>query len=261
MTALLEMGDSSAPVTPPAPLPVYGVYIGGDTPHVWTPAEIKALSARWALPIVVHTDPGAAAMIVADDLIAAIHRANWPRGSTVVLDTESVVMPNIVETCDAAATAAGYFLMEYESKGPSGANPPTAGGRWVADWTGIPHLYPGSRATQYADPAIDGKPWDASLIEADVPLAEIHPPATHPVRYVDIGVRLPELTRGAAGPAVRRAQHLLIAWNPDSLGGTLPDGLFGPATLSAVRSFQRVYGLTADPGTIDGPTWARLITG
>lgn len=34
---------------------------------------------------------------------------------------------------------------------------------WIADWTGVPHLYPGSVATQYADPPLSGGNYDVSL--------------------------------------------------------------------------------------------------
>ena len=35
---------------------------------------------------------------------------------------------------------------------------------WVADWTGQPHLYPGSWATQYANPPASGGDFDLSIL-------------------------------------------------------------------------------------------------
>jgi hypothetical protein len=258
---VLEMGDAATPPSPPAPLPVFGFYIGGDTPHVWTEPEIRALDARWGLPIYVHTDPASDPNAVAADCMAAIRLAGLPNHITVAFDTESVAMPGIVTAVNDAVTGSARLLMEYESKGPAGQNPPTSGGRWIADWTGVPHIYPGSLATQYADPAIDGHPWDASVIDATVPLLEIHPPVVHKIPIVSVTVALPELASGDSGPAVRRAQHLLLAHNGGCLPGSGTDGIYGPETTAAVRGFQRNYGITANTGVVTAETWTKLLTG
>lgn len=253
------MGDSSTPVVPPANLPVYAVYLLGDTPHVWSSAEIRALRARWCVPICVHDFPQGDPRALAAQFNADLHSMGVPLGARVALDTESTAMPDYVAAFNEVVTLAGYELMEYESKGPLGTNPPTSGGRWVADWTGVPHLFPGSVATQYANAAMIGLPWDASVIDASVKLWEIHPPVVHHIPTVTISVTVPVLTQGDAGPAVRRMQHLLLAWNADCLPGSGPDGLFGPETLSALRQFQRMYGITVGAGSATGETWDRLI--
>src|SRR5258708_34543951 len=46
--------------TPPNVIPqsdVVAFYIGGDTPHVWTDAQISAVHDRWRLPIWVRSNP------------------------------------------------------------------------------------------------------------------------------------------------------------------------------------------------------------
>lgn len=63
----------------------------------------------------------------------------------------------------------------------------------------------------------------------------------------------PLLRRGAEGPAVRQAQELLVA----SGAAIDADGLFGPATESATKAFQRVRGLAVD-GVIGEATWGAL---
>lgn len=65
---------------------------------------------------------------------------------------------------------------------------------------------------------------------------------------------LPTLSAGSSGEDVKSAQGLLNA-----RGYTLAiDGVFGPATRSAVTAFQHAKGLVAD-GIIGPATWARLL--
>jgi Putative peptidoglycan binding domain len=257
----LEMGDASTPPAPPANLPVFGFYIGGQTPHDWTDEQIAALVSRWALPIYVNITPSADPHAAAAEIISWLHAHDWARGTTVALDREDVPMPSFISELDQLISAAGYLLMDYQSKGAIPGEPLTAGGLWVPDWTGVPHMYPGALATQYANASMLGLPWDASLIDAAVPLHELHPPAVHPIPMVHVAVTVPELTRGDTGPAVTRLQHLLLAARPGSLPAFGPDGIFGAETNAAVRSFQRVWGITTDAGTVTAETWARLITG
>lgn len=56
---------------------------------------------------------------------------------------------------------------------------PASVGWWAADWTGQPHLVPGSIATQYADPSTSGGDYDLSVITPEA-LAEAFPPAPSP---------------------------------------------------------------------------------
>ncbi|MYY03665.1 MULTISPECIES: peptidoglycan-binding protein [unclassified Streptomyces] len=67
----------------------------------------------------------------------------------------------------------------------------------------------------------------------------------------------PVLTEGATGEDVKRLQRALTA----ALGSTVAaDGSFGPATATAVRSYQTSRELTAD-GTVGPATWAALRAG
>ncbi|SDP12842.1 Peptidoglycan-binding (PGRP) domain of peptidoglycan hydrolases-containing protein [Actinopolyspora xinjiangensis] len=58
-----------------------------------------------------------------------------------------------------------------------------------------------------------------------------------------------ERTYGDSGPAVRAVQHRL---------GTTVDGVFGPVTESAVRTFQSERGLRGN-GVVDARTWDELV--
>ncbi|MER6106392.1 peptidoglycan-binding protein [Streptomyces sp. NPDC001832] len=65
------------------------------------------------------------------------------------------------------------------------------------------------------------------------------------------------LKQGDSGDGVKRLQRSLTA----ALGSTVGiDGSFGPATLTAVRSYQASRGLTAD-GIVGADTWAALQAG
>jgi phosphotransferase system HPr-like phosphotransfer protein len=256
-----EMGDSSLPAVPPANLPVYGFYLGGDTPHRWTTAEVRALKSRWALPIWVNTNQQADAKEVAADILSALRFLGWPTGTTVALDIEGTDQALMISALDTELDAAGYLLMVYSDKAVLPIVPTTSGGHWVADWTGTPHLYPDSAATQYASAKMTGLPWDSSLIDQAWPLHEINPPVVHRIPVVTMIAHLPELSHGDQGPAVRRLQHLLLAHSAGSLPVAGPDGIFGPETTTAVRSFQRIYGITNGDGIATADTWQRLVAG
>lgn len=67
-------------------------------------------------------------------------------------------------------------------------------------------------------------------------------------------VAWPLVRQGDSGPVVRTVQHLLRQG-----GATITaDGAFGPATDSAVRTFQSARGLTAD-GLVGSQTWPALV--
>lgn len=70
----------------------------------------------------------------------------------------------------------------------------------------------------------------------------------------DIPTGFPTLRQGAKGDIVKTMQKMLS----DS-GSTLTiDGIFGSGTASAVRAFQKKYGLSID-GVVGPKTWAKLI--
>lgn len=69
-------------------------------------------------------------------------------------------------------------------------------------------------------------------------------------------VSCPTLRRGSRGEAVRELQARLLALGYD-IGPHGADGVFGPATRSAVTAFQRALGLEAD-GIAGRLTWAAL---
>lgn len=65
----------------------------------------------------------------------------------------------------------------------------------------------------------------------------------------------PTLRRGSHGPDVRRLQRILVMIKLLDYEGI--DGIFGPNTEAAVRSFQQGEGLTVD-GVVGPQTWGAL---
>ena len=65
----------------------------------------------------------------------------------------------------------------------------------------------------------------------------------------------PTLTQGSTGPDVRRLQSILVMIKLLDVSGI--DGVFGPKTQDAVKSFQQGNGLTAD-GIVGPLTWKAL---
>ena len=91
-----------------------------------------------------------------------------------------------------------------------------------------------------ADGIIGPKTWAALLSDTSQPIQSEPLPRT--------------ILRGDVGPEVRRAQSLLNA-----KGASLQvDGVFGPKTEAAVRTFQKQKGLTAD-GIVGPKTWSALL--
>lgn len=74
----------------------------------------------------------------------------------------------------------------------------------------------------------------------------------------DESAELPLLKRGDVSGAVLSVQVLLIHKWAVSCGPDGADGDFGPNTESAVKAFQRHYGLEAD-GVVGPRTWYKLI--
>lgn len=81
------------------------------------------------------------------------------------------------------------------------------------------------------------------------------------IKYSDISQQFGSALRtGDSGPYIEYLQYILSILGDfnDSIPPVNIDGIFGPATESAVRSFQREYGLTPD-GIVGEATWNALV--
>ena len=125
---------------------IWGVYIGGDTPHVWTHAEVAALGTggvRGVLPIVVP--PQKEEWWAENDgygtleaLVRAAVAWGLPRWSPLVLDVEEAQAEKIgSNTCHAwaiACLAHGYVPWLYSSAGLLARDHWCR--HWLAKWNG-----------------------------------------------------------------------------------------------------------------------------
>jgi hypothetical protein len=152
--------------TPPATYPTgydgIAFYIGGDTPHVWTVAELHACPYRYRLPIFVRSDPTALGITAAADVanaVAALKVYGAPTGTLVAWDSETSIDPQYIQAAYAALLAAGYTMIDYGSQFYVFGNKNPDGYYWGADWTNVPHLTAGDVMTQYDSFA----GWDESL--------------------------------------------------------------------------------------------------
>lgn len=71
-----------------------------------------------------------------------------------------------------------------------------------------------------------------------------------------VSVELPQLAKGSRGECVKTLQILLIGWGFDC-GSSGVDGKFGNDTESALKTYQKSKGLTAD-GCLDRATWHKI---
>lgn len=176
-----RMYDAAYPPASPPTTDAVAFYIGGDTPHVWTAAEIARQRARYRLPIYVRSNPTTAlAPSDAAKTIAWLRANKAPHGCAVALDLETAVHATYVKTYDQLVHAAGWVVLAYGSLGTIFQNPRTSGGYWAANPTGIAHMVRGADATQWAFDTQIGRAWDLSDVADTVPLWDTHAPQPSP---------------------------------------------------------------------------------
>lgn len=269
-TSYLSMYDAAYPPAVPPVTDVVAVYIGGDTPHVWTDTEISVQKSRYALPVFVRSDPpgpGAAA-----DVAAAVQRLR-EIGITgrylVAWDSETSVDPSYIADVSRGLLAAGYVMIEYGSLSAVTGNKNPDGWYWDAYWTGQPHLDSGDEATQYANKGA----YDLSLVNATLEsyLWPLHPAPKPPPAPpgASFTVHLPVLAQGSTDKAgspffVHRAQALTAVIGADnniaSAASVKADGDYGPLTAAGIRALQWHWKIP-QTGITDGTTWSYLIQG
>jgi len=166
--SLFHAFDASTPpdVAPPGYQAVMG-YIGGETPHVWTPAEWRRFAHLRQLPIWVarFTEP---AVSEAVEAAGVARELGWnDNGTRAILgDFEDVTDPRWIAAWGHEIVNWGYIPWGYESANVRAANPPLLG-LVIAQWNGIPNV-------PRPDPPIIGhqydhdRPWHDVTIDLDV---------------------------------------------------------------------------------------------
>lgn len=246
MTTDLKFYDAAFKPDPePSGFDGVAFYIGGDTPNVWTRAEVESTSERFRLPIFVRSDPlQANAHNDARSAEAQLNVLGAPKGILVALDSETSVDANYVAQFYYDMRAAGFPVIDYGSVSSVFGNNIPDGYYWGAHWTNRPHLDPGTDMTQWE--ALGA--YDESLAIPTLPFWDTH--AT-PVTLMPV---LPLLREGDTGQYVKVVQGLLRAHD-----STLDiDGDFGPITKGELMTFQGVSHLSQTAET-DVPTWQHLL--
>lgn len=171
-----QMFDAAyPPVTAPAGFSAVAGYVGGDTPHVWTPQEWARFVGLGKLPLWVRSDPAQADPYAdAVEFDRALQALGVPAGSPVGLDKETSSDPVYLRHFALGLSVARYeLLVQYESlsayNAAQGAGLPVTSEFWVADWTGAPHMLAKPvYALQYANAGMLGTDYDASLMRWDL---------------------------------------------------------------------------------------------
>jgi peptidoglycan hydrolase-like protein with peptidoglycan-binding domain len=251
--ALRRMYDAAYPPAHPPNWEVCGFYLGGDTPHVWTQAELDAQPARFRLGIWVR-DHGGDPSADADAAAAAYAALGAPLGCAVVLDLEERVDGAFVSTFDAHLHMR-HLTTKYGSVSTIWKNPWTSGGTWTADWDERVALDVGAAATQFASAAQLGTAYDASVISDSVPLWD-----TQLDWSAAIMGRLATLKQGDNDMLqVGVLQSLLDGtWHRDTDPVLTVNHTFDAPTTALLKVVQGRHGLTAD-GICGPKTWALLL--
>lgn len=157
---VVKIYDASNPGTLPAGFDVVAGYIGGNTPHVWTPDQWASFGKRKKLPIWVYTGRGG--LNDAQEAARQLYELKVPKGIPVVYDMETIVDPVNVQHFAGFMAWIGYRTWPYGSASTIFKNP-ACSGYWVADYVDYPFMYPGRqvRATQYQN----GVSYDRSLLK------------------------------------------------------------------------------------------------
>lgn len=150
------------------------IYMWGDTPNPKMPADS---TARYKVPTCVRSNPQQTTPgYDAGGFIEKLHEGGVPAGVVTILDLEEAIDPAWVLGYGELVHAAGYLVWPYGSTDFLFRNPPLDG-YFVGNPTQIPHLWPGSRATQWG---FFGA-YDLSLIAAGADLWDTEPHIITPV--------------------------------------------------------------------------------
>jgi hypothetical protein len=143
MSGLYHMFDAAFPPLEPYPgCQAVAGYIGGNTPHVWTPEEWLRFRHLRQLGIWV-ADLSSSAEVSGKAAAEAAKRLGWKAHAkarrTIVLDLEMAVNTDWVNTYADAVHKAGYWTWVYGSQSTVVENPARAG-YWIASWNGVPSV-------------------------------------------------------------------------------------------------------------------------
>jgi hypothetical protein len=159
-------------------------YIGGDTPHVWTLAEIEACPYQFRLPIFTRS-PATPSQAPADieATLSRLIAIGAPTKTLIALDSEFSVPSAYTIPYVNGVNAGGYRVVDYATEATVHGNVNPDGYYWGADITNVPHIHAGDQATQFRFL----NAYDESRFTATLPLWDARPIAKPPVTVAQRG--------------------------------------------------------------------------
>lgn len=174
MTLTLAFDAAFPPLNPyPNAGAVFG-YLGGNTPHIWTPDEWRRFQNLKQMGIWVgfnEADP----VGHGNDAVQAARSLGWtPNGNGatrrgIIIDFETEIDPAWIKSYADTVNSGGYDTFVYGSESFVLQNP-VRSGRWIALYNDQPNIPadPGALAHQYvADVPWDGTQVDLSVVSSD----------------------------------------------------------------------------------------------
>jgi hypothetical protein len=147
-------------------------YIGGDTPHIWSHAEIEARPERYRLPVFTRSNPQTASPSAdVRGALAQLASIGAPKGSLVGWDSETSVDPSYIQSVYMVLLQGGYKLLDYGSLSTVFGNKNPDGYYWTADWIDKPIVNHGAVMTQEYNFA----GYDASSAQSGLPFWDTRP--------------------------------------------------------------------------------------
>lgn len=138
------------------------------TPHIWSKSDVDGLpKGIGRYPMFVGTPAIGAkgnATVEAIECLEALYQIGMPLHKVVGLDMETAVSPEYVSEFGRLCNHYDVYVWVYGSKSAVFKNP-RLNGYDVADYTKVPHIVPGSHATQWADSTELGTTFDARSIK------------------------------------------------------------------------------------------------
>jgi len=225
---MATMYDGVDPAQVPAGAQVYAGYVNGNW-QTYEPLKVKFPNAQH-VSIAVNTSADADVLdcetgdATAQDAVAWVQRQR-ARGADPTVYCSRI-----------GAAGYGWPWVQQAFHNAGVAQPHY----WIADYTGAPHLVPGSVATQW----IDHGGYDESATNGVWPVAGLHStiPAPSPqATPAAVHITVP-------GVSVQQVQAHV---------GVAQDGSWGPLTEAAVKAFQAQHGLAQD-GVVGPATWGAM---
>ena len=261
MTGTLTFYDAAWPPARPPVADGCCIYIGGDTPHVWSLADIASQRARYRLPIFVRSNPpGPGAAADAASAVADLHYIGAPRGTLCAWDMETAADAAYIRGVYGDLSAAGYKLIVYGSESTVLGNDNPDGLYWGADWTNVPHFAWHNVITQW----VSFSGYDEDLASSALPFWDTQPSPPIPAWQEAMMRELPVIST-TLNNNDEHLPHWLIHRIQLIVNGVFHaspqlavNGVYDAATAAAVKKIQTGAGLVAD-GICGPATWPVLV--